>query len=144
MKDHGPKPLVEEHYHIQELIDAQDKRAKDRTYHQDRKKSLEEREVEIRKAEHKATLMFYCKTCKRDFIGEAFKHIEEDWTNKGQHFATYKTKCFKGHWVNRFVVDKMKDPYFMASPFIARQRVLHHGDLLQSFETGYQLMHGKK
>ncbi len=144
MKDYGPKPLVEEHYHIQELIEAQDKRAKDRTYHQDRVKQAEERSKEISGAKGKETLMFYCSICKKDFVGEAFKHVEQDWTNTGQTFAFYKTKCFKGHWVNRFIVDKTKDPYYFRSSFIAKQRAFHHADLLQSFESGYQLMYGHK
>lgn len=140
---HDPKPLIEEHYHIQELIDAQDKRAKDRTYHQERVKSSGERELEIRRADQKVTMMFYCRTCKKDFVGEAFKHVEQDWSN-GAQFAFYKTKCFNGHWVNRFILNKDKDPYFFRSPFIARQRVVNHADLLQHFETGYQLMYGHK
>lgn len=143
MREYGPKPLIEEHYYIRELIDAQDKRAKDRIYHQDRVKALEDREKEIRSADGKTTIMFYCKTCKEDLVGEAFKHIEQDWTNSGQTFAFYKTKCFNGHWVVRFIVDKSKDPYFFRSPFIASQREYHHADLLQSFESGYQLMYGK-
>ncbi len=143
MKDHGPRPTIEDHYHIQELIDAQERRAADRTYHKDRVKAIAERESEIKAADGKRLMPFWCSTCKVDFAGEAIKQVEVDWSNPSQQVAFYRTKCFKGHWCVRLITDKVRDAYFYRSKMVARDRHLHHNDLVQSFETGYHLLYGK-
>ncbi len=144
MKDYGPRPTIEDHYHIQELIDGQERRAADRTYHKDRVKALEEREQEIRVADGKRLMPFWCATCAVDFAGEAIKQVEVDWANPSQQIAFYKTKCFKGHWCVRLITDKVKDAYFYKSKMVARDRQLHHNDLKQSFETGYNIIYGNQ
>lgn len=140
--DYSPRPEVENHHHIRDLIEAQEKRATDRTYHQDRVKALDERDKDIREADGKKTLPFYCVSCGDDFIGEAVKQVEEDWS-ANQRIAFYKTKCFKGHWCIRLVTDRLRDGYFFKSKRIAVDRGKGYADMLQPFQTNYNLMYGK-
>jgi hypothetical protein len=142
--DHIPRPHVEEHYHIRELIENQEKRSADRTFHRERIKALEEREDLIKDAPIIVLTDFYCQKCKKDFKGTAPKIVETDWSNPSQRVAYYKSKCFKGHWVVRWLTDKFKDPYFFRSKWIANDRAKHSNDILQSFQSGYNLLYGKK
>jgi len=142
--ENTPRPEIENHFHIRELIEAQEKRASDRTYHRDRIKALEERDKEINLAPAKQTMGFYCEKCKEDFMGEAIKQVEVDWSNTSQRIAFYKTKCFKGHWCMRLITDRLKDAYFFKSKRVAQDRMKHSLDLIQSFETNYNLLYGKK
>ncbi len=144
MTDYGPKPLVEEHYHIRELIEAQDKRAKDRTYHQDRQKAADERMSDIKSEPAKIAKHFYCTDCEKDFVAEAIKQVEVDWSNSAQYIAFYKSKCFCGKWAQRLITDKFRDEYWFKSKKVAQDRGFHHNDLVQSFETNYQLLYGRK
>lgn len=141
--EYAPRPEVENHWHIRELIEAQEKRAADRTYHKDRVKALEDRDTEIREADGKKTLPFYCETCREDFVGEAVKQVEPDWS-ADQNIAFYKTKCFKGHWCMRHITDRLRDRYFFKSKRVAQDRSKHALDLIQSFETGYNTLYGKR
>lgn len=140
--DATPRPEIENHWHIRELIEAQEKRAADRTYHQDRIKAAEECIKEIKDAPGKETKPFYCEICKDDFIGEAIKQVESDWTSN-QNIAFYKTKCFRGHWTMRLITDRLRDRYFFKSRRIAQDRAKHANDLLQSHQTGYNLLYKK-
>lgn len=139
-----PHPLVEDHYHIQELINAQEKRSADRTYHQDRVKELEERDKLIADSKWVTQTDFYCSECKKDFKSQAIKQTELDWTNSGQRIAFYKTKCFRGHWCMRLITDKHKDGFYQKSKFVALDRGNHYADSIQPFETGFNLLYGKK
>lgn len=142
--DYHPKPLIEEHYHIKELFENQDKRVTERTYYRERAKNLEEREDDINKAPQFALLPFWCEDCKKEFIAQAILEVEEDWSNPSQRIAHYKTKCFKGHWLKRMLTDRWLDTYFFRSRIIAKDRQEHHNDILQPFETGYTMLYGKK
>lgn len=144
MKDYGPKPLIEQHHHIQELIERQQVRSDDRQYHKDRIKALEEREDLIKDSKEYALTDFWCDKCKEDFKAVVIRQIEEDWSNTTQRIAFYKTKCFKGHWCIRLITDKEKDGFYLKSKFIALDRGKYHTDILQPFETGFNLMFGKK
>ncbi len=135
----NPRPVIEDHYHIRELIEAQQKRADDRTYHQDRIKLSEEREKDIKNAPFKETKPFYCETCKEDFMSEAIKQVDS-WSP----IAFYKTKCFKGHWCIRHITDRVKDRYFFKSKRVAIDRGKAFADMLQPFQTNYNLMYGHK
>ena len=141
---HGPKPLIEEHYHIRELIDRQVERVRDREFHRLREKDLEERDSIIKDAKIVDRREFHCRRCKKDFVGVARLHIEEDWNGLNQRIAFYKTKCFCGTWCMRFVTDKERDPYWRLSPLVRADRANHANDLLQSFEEGFNLLYGKK
>ncbi len=141
---HEPKPNVEYHYHIEELINKQETRVQDREYHRNRIKNLDDRDSLIKEAKIFLETEFYCETCRQDFKGQAIKQVEVDWTNTIQSVAFYKTKCFKGHWCMRLITDKHLDRYWFKSLAVARDRGKHHNDTLQPFETGFNLLYGKK
>lgn len=142
--DHEPRPNIESHYHIRELIEAQRKRSDDRTDYRNREKAREERDSLIKDNKIKELVEFYCSDCDEDFKGEAIKQIEVDWTNDTQNIAFYKTKCFCGKWCVRLITDRYRDAYWFKSKNVARDRGKHYGDTLQPFETGFNLLYGKK
>jgi hypothetical protein len=143
MKDYSPRPLIEEHYHIQELIDAQEKRAGDRQYHKDKEKERAERDEIIAEAKPKDVQPFWCNVCKEEFVAESIKEIETDWSNSNQRIAFYRTKCFKGHWCMRLITDRHKDAYWFRSTRVAQDRGKHYADTVQPYETGFNLLYGK-
>lgn len=140
----GPAPLVEEHYHIQELIERQEVRSEDRVIDRNRKEELEANAKFIKSEPFQTLKEFYCRQCKEDFVAEVVKEIEEDWNCPGHQIAFYRTKCFKGHWCMRLITDRFLDSYFFFSKRLARDRVLHHSDTIQPHETGFNLLFGKK
>jgi hypothetical protein len=142
--DHTPHPLVEEHWHIRELINAQEKRQEDRMYHRQRIKDAEERSDDIAKAASSLVQPFWCEFCKKDFLAQTIKQSVVDWCDTSQSIAFYKTKCFKGHWCVRLITDKHRDRYFFRSRKVNKDRGRHYKDTLQSFETGYNMLYGKK
>lgn len=140
--DQSPHPLIEDHYHIKELIDAQEIRSTDRTEHRNRQKERAERDELITEAKIFDTKDFWCDTCNVDFVAQAVKQIEEDW-NADQRISFYKTKCWKGHWCIRLVTDKYKDGFYYKSRFMALDRGNHFADTVQPFETGFNMLYGK-
>ena len=139
-----PRPRVEYHHQIRDLIETQDKRALERDDFRQRRKSLYEREEDIKAAKGKETKAFYCDGCKKDFIGEAIKQVETDWSNTNQQVAFYRTKCFCGKWCLRHITDIHQDRYFAKSKIVSQNRGKHMMDVLQPFQTGYELAWGKK
>lgn len=144
MDKHAPKPLIEEHYHIRDLIERQEKRSNDRIYHQDQAKAKAERSDLIKEAKSIDLLDFWCRACKKDFKGVAIKQVETDWSCPTQSIAFYKTKCFEGHWCIRHITDKFNDPYWMNSKLVSLDRGNHYADIIQPFETGYSMLYGGK
>lgn len=142
--DYIPRPKIEEHYHIRELFEQQDRRVEDRQYHRDRIKNLEERQDQIKEAKTFIFSDFYCRTCKTDFKSQAVKQVEEDWSDSSQQVAFYKTKCFKGHWCIRLITDRHKDAFWSKSRFVNLDRGNHANDVIQPYETGFNLLYGKK
>lgn len=138
-----PRPLIEDHYHIRELIEAQEKRHEDRVAGQNRQKARDERDLEIADAKQFDVKDFWCETCQKDFPSQAVKQVEEDW-NADQRIAFYKTKCWKGHWCIRLVTDKHKDGFYYKSRFMALDRGNHYADTVQPYETGFNMLYGKK
>ena len=139
-----PHPLIEDHYHIQELINAQEKRSADRQYHRDRIKSVDERNEDIIEAKPFVLTEFWCDRCGKDFKAQAVKQVEEDWTNGMQKIAFYKTKCFQGHWCIRLITDRVRDSFYQKSKLVAKDRANHMLDIMQPDEIGFHLMYGKK
>ena len=139
-----PRPAVEDHPHIRMLIEGQNRRALDRTYHQNREKELASRMKDIKDSPALILHDFYCHECRKDFKSVAVKQVEIDWNNKAQYVAFYRTKCWKGHWCIRHITDKLKDGYWTRSPLVSRDRGKHHADMLQPGETGFQLLYGRK
>lgn len=142
--ENTPRPDIEHHFHIRDLIESQEKRVQDRNYHRNRLKDLEEREDDIKKANLVVVTDFWCDRCKQDFKSMAIKQVEIDWSNPAQRIAFYKSKCDKGHWCMRLITDKLKDAFWQRSRAIARDRGRHSRDILQEFESGYNLMYKKR
>lgn len=141
---HQPKPLIEEHYHIQELIDGQEKRTNDRNYHREKEKEREERNDLIKDSQIVVVTDFFCHKCKEDFKSMAIRQVEIDWTNSNQYIAFYKTKCDKGHWCIRLITDRHKDAFWSKSRLMALDRGNHYADTVQPYETNFNLLYGKK
>lgn len=142
--EHTPRPAIEDHHHIRELIERQEARTADRIYHQVKDKNLSERMSDIKAEQWKAVKDFWCPTCEVDFLSEGIKEVEIDWSNPAQYIAFYRTKCSKGHWCQRLITDRLKDIYFYRSRRVARDRAVHFGDTLQPWQTGFNLMYGRK
>src|SRR3990167_9515364 len=123
--ENTPRPELENHPHIRMLIETQEKKTKDRNLHRDKDKELAE--------------------CKEDFAHLAYKQVETDWSNTAQKIAFYKgvhEDC--GTWAIRYITDRNADPYWMQSAQVARDRGKHFADILQPFESGFELMFGRK
>lgn len=142
--DHAPHPEVENHYHIRKLIESQEKRVADREYHRTRLKDLEDRNDYIKDAQFGVITDFWCDRCQQDFKSQAIKQVEVDWTNSQQRIAFYKTKCFQGHWCMRLITDRHKDQFWQKSKLVALDRGNHYADTVQPYETGLNLLYGKK
>ena len=138
-----PRPDIENHYHIRSLIEFQEKKSNDRTYHREREKDKADREDTIRSAQNYVLTDFYCDKCELDFKAQANKEVELDWNNTMQNVAFYRTKCFKNHWCVRFITDKHKDPYWYKSKAVARDRFRHYADTIQPHETGFNMLYNK-
>lgn len=141
---YGPVPHTETHYHIQELIDRQEKRAADRILYRDKEKTSEERDSLIKDAKVVTLTDFFCTQCEKDFKGIAALQVEGDWSNLEQRIAFYRTKCFKGHWCMRLVTDRHRDSYWTRSKAVHRDRGRHFADTIQPHESGFQLLYGRK
>lgn len=142
--DHIPRPDVERHYHIKDLIEFQEKRAQDRNFYRDRQKLADDRESYITDAKMVVLTDFWCDKCKEDFKGQSVKQVETDWTNSLQNIAFYKNKCSKGHWCIRLITDRHKDGFFIKSKLMALDKGRHHNDTIQPDQTNFNLLYGKK
>jgi hypothetical protein len=145
MRKHEPRPLIEEHYHIESLIAGQEKRVEDREYHRNRIKAVEERNEAIGNALMVIQTDFHCKRCRKDFKQGSVLNVEQDWSNTAQNIAFYKGKHREcGYWAIRYVTDSVLDPFYRASRRVAQERGKHFADLIQPHETGFNLLYGKK
>lgn len=139
-----PKPLIEQHYHINDLINGQKKRTDDRTYHREVLKSREDRNDLIRDSKLVVVTDFWCNSCKEDFKSMAIRQVEVDWTNSDQNIAFYNTKCDCGKWCQRLITDRHKDSFWSKSKLMALDRGNHYADTVQPYETGFNLLYGKR
>lgn len=139
-----PRPNVEQHYHIRDLIEKQEKRASERNYYRDKAKEYQEREDLIKDAKGMVLTDFWCTDCDKDFKAMAVKQIEVDWSNSTQGIAFYKTKCFCGKWCIRLITDKNRDAYWLKSKGVQADRGKHFADLIQPYETNFNLLYGKR
>ena len=142
---HQPKPLVEEHYHIDELIDAQQKRSDDRTYHRERVKNSEERQKLIEDAQMVVSSDFFCLKCRKEFKANAVLEVEIDWSKPSQSIAFYRSKhkpC--GSWAIRHLTDKHLDGFWRRSKTAMLEQGKYHNDLIQPFQIGYNMLYGKR
>lgn len=137
--DQTPHPLVEDHYYVRELIEGQQKRSADRTYWQEVEKRRDQNLKDIAGFKDIELLDFWCDHCKKDFIGRAKKQIDS-W----EPIAYYKIKHMCGQWSLRRITDRLNDPYWFNSKKVAQDRGKASIDLLQPFESGYNMIYGKK
>ena len=142
--ENTPRPDIEQHPHIRKLIERQEKKSDDRTRHRNSNKEIAERQEEIDKAKPHDVIEFFCTHCQEDFAHLAHKQVETDWSNTNQKIAFYKGKHDCGYWAIRHITDKFMDAYWFESLQVARDRGEHHDSLLQPFESGYQLLFGRK
>lgn len=142
--DHTPRPEIEKHYHIQDLIEFHERKTQDRNFHRERIKQNEDRESYITDSKPVALTDFFCSKCKQDFKSVAIRQIEVDWSKTSQRVAFYKSKCDKGHWCIRLITDRGMDAFYSKSKLLAVDRARHSLDTLQPHETGFNLMYGKK
>ena len=141
----GDKPLIEDHYHIAELIAGQEKRSGEREYFRVKEKAIEERQKLIDDSQMVVGTDFHCNRCNEDFKQMAVLQVELDWSNLTQSIAFYKGKHKKcGSWAIRLVTDKLRDGFWQRSKALALERGKYHNDILQPFETGYNLVYGKQ
>lgn len=143
--EHTPRPEIEQHYHIRDLIEGQEKRTADKNAHRNRAKEREERNSLIRDAKWVEVKPFWCATCRTDFYAREVKHVEVDWTNTTQNIAFYKTKhktC--GEWTMRLITDRHKDAYWFKSKMVRADQGKHFKDTIQPFQTGFNLLYGKQ
>lgn len=138
-----PHPTIEDHYHIQELINRQEKRSNDRTYHRDKAKEAAERDHSILEAKPFMVQDFWCKKCRIDFKSQTWREVESDWSYPSQNIAFYRAKCDKGHWCIRLITDKHRDGFWMSSKLVALDRGNHYADIIQPGETNYNLLYAK-
>ena len=142
---HTPKPLVEEHYHIESLINAQEKRSEDRQRFKDIEKARNDRQSIIDDAKMVVATDFHCSKCDEDFKMNAVLQVEIDWTNAKQSIAFYKGKHKKcGTWSMRLLTDKARDGFWMKSRAVRNEQGKYHNDLLQPYETGFNMLYGKR
>lgn len=142
--EHTPRPNAEHHFHIQDLIESQDKRAKARTEFREKEKAKEDREDLIRDSKLFAITDFWCHACKEDFKAQTIREIEEDWSNMSQRIAFYRTKHYCGKWCIRFITDRHRDPFWQRSRAVRADQRNHRNDTLQPYESGYNLLYNKK
>ncbi len=138
-----PHPLVEDHHHIQGLIAGQARRTEDRERYRNVKKDAAEREDDIARAKRFDSLDFWCGKCKEDFRAVAELQVERDWSLDRRN-AFYRAKCGKGHWCGRLVTDRHMDGFFISSRLVNLDRGNHFADILQPFETGFNMVYGKQ
>jgi len=77
-------------------------------------------------------------------MAETIREDERDWGNSEEVVSFYRTKCQAGHRCMRLVLDKLKDPYWQLSRKIAAERGHYAADILQPFESGYDMLYRRK
>ncbi len=86
--------------------------------------------------------IFYCKQCKKDYFPRRIVKVEQNDWNTGGTFRFWRSKhC--GVWNVRLITQKIKDKFFIKSPSVCRDRRLHANDLLQPFQTGFDMLYKK-
>jgi len=85
-------------------------------------KALEDRLKVIREAFPITRLGFWCRKCRQDFEGQAFKQVRYP-ASGGAPVAWYRSFCPKRHEAIRRITDKLKDNYYYESEMLKRQRI---------------------
>lgn len=138
----SPVPLIEEHYHIADLIERQQKRADDRNYHREKDKRSQEWQQLINGAPDRVMTDFLCHNCGTEFRGVAVKQTEDDW-NTDKKIAYYKHKCDCGSWCLRRITDKNLDRYWSRSKLVRADIGKNYRDTIQPHESGFNMLYKK-
>jgi len=133
-----PRPEIEHHPHIRDLIQRQEKNVEDRNIHRNREKEKEERNKDIIEENGIELKEFWCNECSLDFAQIAYKQVDNWGLN-----ACYKGKCECGKWVIRYITDKNRDPYWNESDKTVALSRVNAEDLLQPHQSGFNLMYKK-
>ena len=134
-----PHPLVEDHYHVRHLIEQQERRTADKIKWRELKKQEDGFLKWCDGFKDIETFAFWCSHCDIDFTARARKQIDS-WDN----IAYYKIKHRCGTWSIRLITDRELDPYFYRSRRVAIDRGQATNDMLQPFQTGFNMVYGKK
>lgn len=112
-------------------------------------KIWQERDLEAQRAELKKELdvneeipasIFYCKECKKDYFPQRIVKVEQNDWDTGGTFRFWRSKhC--STWNVRLISQKIHDKFFIKSPSIIRDRRRFANDLLQPFQTGYDMLY---
>jgi len=137
--EHTPRPLIEEHFHIRELIESQERRANDRGRHNEIEKQRDLNLKDINAVKDIENLDWWCKRCDKEFVSLGKKVID-----RWKPIAYYVTKHECGNWAVRYITDRSLDPYWFKSKKVARDRFESHYDAIQPFESGYNMIYGKR
>lgn len=86
--------------------------------------------------------IFYCSRCKKDYFPQRIVKVEQhDW-NTGGIFRFWRSKHCKT-WNVRLISQKLHDKFFIKSPSVCQDRRLNSNDLLQPFQTGFDMLYKK-
>jgi len=111
-----------------------DKKKTDR----ERQKILGERQKTIDDASQISIQAFWCKDCQLDFTARALKRVISY-----QLRAVYEVRCPQCQkMLERRITDKLSDPYWNQSRFVALQRQKERIAMLQPNETGFRTYYG--
>lgn len=135
----NPHPTVEDHYHIQNLINRQTQRTKEKVAYQEAKKNQQAWQDLLKGFKDIELLDFWCDRCQIDFTARAKRQVDS-WDK----IAYYKTKHRCGEWAIRHITHRFRDAYFFRSKKVAYDRATNSREMLQPFQTGFNMMYGKK
>lgn len=86
--------------------------------------------------------IFYCSKCKKDYFPMRVVKVEQNDWNTGGTFRFWRSKhC--DTWNVRLISQKIKDKFFIKSPFICRDRRLNALALIQPQQTGFEMLYKK-
>jgi hypothetical protein len=133
--------MIEEHYDYQKLVKVIDKQYEERDLIKQREAIRKEFDID----DDIPAELFHCPTEGKDYRPRVVFKIEEpDW-NTGQTFRYWKSKCKDcGQWNKRFITQKYKDPFYLQSTTIRKDKSNNYKDLIQPEEKGYTMLYGHK
>lgn len=89
-------------------------------------------------------LEFWCRTCKRDFVGFGFKQVRVMPLKDRTRIAFYYGHCPQLHRCIRRITDKLADPYYRESFIVLRQAIDFADDLMTPNDPRFALRYPKE
>lgn len=106
----------------------------------DTDKQREELKRELEVDEDIPAQIFLCSRCGQDYFPQRVVKVEQQDWNTGGTFRYWRSKhC--NVWNKRLITQKIKDPFFIKSPSVCRDRRRHLLDMLQPQETGFDMLY---